>query len=45
MEARLMCPSGDEGESYWIYKNRSSCKKIGETYRKKQVILSSFHAG
>ena len=43
-QARELCPFADEG-NIWISHKLSKCKKIGESNKKIQVILSSFNAG
>jgi len=43
-EARNMIIPADEG-NIWISHSLASCKKIGESNRRKEVVLSDFHEG
>jgi hypothetical protein len=44
-EARSLCPHGDEGDIWNIYREHSSCIKIGTSLLESQHILGSFNAG
>ena len=41
-EARKSCPYDKEG-SIWTDSNKTTCKKIGESNKQKEVVLSSYN--
>ena len=44
-EACKLCPSGDEGDIWNLYREHSSCTKIGTSTWESQHVLGSFNAG
>ena len=44
-EARTLCPNGDEGDIWNLYREHSSCEKIGSSTLESKHVLGSFNAG